>query len=68
MKTTYDPDADAMYIKVKEGKIAGTRQIDENVIIDVDKEGCILGVEVLFVKERVPELLKDLKCEKQVGV
>ena len=68
MKTTYDPDADAMYIKVKEGKIAGTRQIDENVIIDVDKEGCLLGVEVLFVKERVPELLKDLKCEKQVEV
>lgn len=68
MKTTYDPDADAMYIKVNEGKISGTRQIDENVMIDVDKEGYLLGVEILFVKERVPELLKDLKCEKQAEV
>ena len=58
MKIEYDPDADAMYIRFKKGEIDRTQKIDKNTLIDLDKEGHLLGVEFLFVKETNPELLK----------
>jgi uncharacterized protein YuzE len=43
---TYDPEADTIYIHLARGKVDGT---DESgpFIYDVDKEGRILGVEIL---------------------
>lgn len=61
MKVTYDPEADAMYIYLKKGEINVTKELDENTLIDINKAGEILGIEILFVKERNPDLLKELK-------
>ncbi len=63
MKIRYDPDADAMYITLKEGKADHTKEIDKNTIIDFDKSGEVLGVEILFVKERNPKLLQQFQVE-----
>ena len=54
MKIRYDQDADAMYVKLKEGEISETKEIDDNTILDYDKSGNVIGVELLFVKERIP--------------
>ena len=35
-------------------------------ILDFNKEGQVIGVEILFVKERNPNLLKELKVENLV--
>ena len=59
METAYDPEADAMYIQLKKGKFDHNIKIDTNTILDCDKEGNVLGIEVLFVKERNQELLKE---------
>ena len=58
MKITYDPDADAMYIRFKDGPSDHTKEMDENTIIDFDKDGKVIGVELLFVRARNPNLLK----------
>jgi uncharacterized protein YuzE len=63
MKIKYDPDADAMYITLREGKFHHNKEIDENMIIDYDKDNNMLGIELLFVKERNPSLLKEFKVE-----
>ncbi len=63
MKITYDPEADAMYIKLRIGKVAKTREIDRNTILDFDKNGNVIGIELLFVKERMPSLLKEVQVE-----
>ena len=66
MKIKYDPDADAMYLTLRKDKVASTKEIDENTIIDFDKNGQFIGVEILFVKERNPSLLKELQVEKLI--
>ena len=53
MKITYDKDADAMYIKLLEGKFASNKEIDRNTILDLDEEGNILGIEILDASKRM---------------
>ncbi len=63
MKSRYDPEADAMYIKLKAGAVDHSRRLAANIIVDINKEGEIIGIEILFVKEKNPELLKEFKAE-----
>ena len=66
MKITYDPEADAMYIYLKDIKSAKTKEIDQNTIVDYDEKGNVIGIELLFVKERFPSLLKEIQVENLV--
>ncbi|MBI2655310.1 DUF2283 domain-containing protein [Candidatus Woesearchaeota archaeon] len=68
MKIKYDSDADAMYLTLKRDKVASTKEIDENTILDFDKNGEVIGVEILFVKERNPNILKELQIENLISV
>ena len=52
MKLEYDRQADAIYLRLKDdAAIASTREIDDNVIIDVDAAGKLVGIELLFVSD-----------------
>lgn len=53
MKITYDKDADAMYIRFLEGEFSSNKVIDRNTIIDLDKNGNILGIEILSATTRM---------------
>ena len=68
MKIRYDSDADVMYIKFRDERVDHTKEIDENTIADFDKKGQVIGVEVLFVKERNPDLLKEFQVENLLAV
>ena len=39
-----------MYIKIKKGKVAESEPISDNLIVDIDQEGEILGIELLAEK------------------
>lgn len=67
VKIRYDPGADAMYIKLKESKTDHSKEIDKNTIIDYDKNGEVIGIEILFVKERNPQLLKKFQVENLIA-
>lgn len=45
---TYDPEADAIYIRIGKGKFNRTEEAGP-LIYDVDAAGRILGIEILFV-------------------
>lgn len=51
MKITYDKGANAVYIyikyPIKDGEAIKQKHADKNIIIDFDKRGKLLGVEVL---------------------
>lgn len=51
MKIHYDPKADAVYIELAKGKYEVSREISQSVVVDEDKTGKILGVEVLDVSK-----------------
>ena len=47
MKMCYDKTADAMYIRLRDGKIKGTVKVNDRLMIDVDQKGNTIGVELL---------------------
>ncbi|KKS37321.1 MAG: hypothetical protein A3G49_01535 [Candidatus Sungbacteria bacterium RIFCSPLOWO2_12_FULL_41_11] len=49
---TYDPMADAINITFKKGKVAETKEIADGVLLDIDKNGSPLYLEILFARKR----------------
>ena len=51
MKFEYDKDVDAAYIYLEEtiadGEVGKTIELNNNIILDFDKKGKLLGIEVL---------------------
>jgi uncharacterized protein YuzE len=47
MEITFDRGADAMYIRLRKGKFAKNKKIDSRTIVDLDKKGKVLGIELL---------------------
>ena len=43
----YDSSCNALYIRLKRGKVAESEPISDNLILDLNKRGEILGIEVL---------------------
>ncbi|MBI1969856.1 DUF2283 domain-containing protein [Candidatus Woesearchaeota archaeon] len=54
MEITYDKEADAVYIEFRKGEFAKNRKIDDLTILDLDKNGNILGIELLRASKRIP--------------
>jgi len=46
-KISYDVEADAIYIRFSDSKYAFSQEIDNNMIIDKDKKGEIIWLEIL---------------------
>ena len=44
-----------MYILFKKGKISKTVKMKDRLIVDVDKEGKIIGLEILGVSTQIPK-------------
>ncbi len=55
MKITYDKEADAVYIKLTDEKFSKTKIIDRNTILNLDENGEVIGMELLFVSKRIPK-------------
>jgi uncharacterized protein YuzE len=67
MKITFDKEADAMFIEFGTGEFGSNKKIDNNTIIDLDKRGNILGIELLNVSKRMPkESLSDISVRNLV--
>ena len=67
MRIRYDPDADAMYIKFRDDEVDHTKELDKDTIIDYNKTNQVIGIELLFVKERNPNLLKEFQVENLIS-
>ena len=47
MKIRYDKKIDAMYISLAKGKYSNTRKVSDVILVDEDKRGKVLGIEIL---------------------
>jgi uncharacterized protein YuzE len=47
VQVEYDQKTDAMYIRLRKSKYDISEELSENVIMDLDKNGHIIGIEVL---------------------
>ena len=59
MKIKYDNVADAMYIYLKKGKIAKTAKMAGRLLVDLDRSGKVLGIEILNASTQM--------AKKQIG-
>ena len=54
MKIRYDSKVDAMSITLARGKYDNTRKITDSILVDEDKDGKILAIEILDATENIP--------------
>lgn len=67
MKITFDKEANALYIEFSDGEFASNKKIDDSTIIDLDKDGNLLGIELLDVSKRIPsDFLSDISVKNLV--
>lgn len=53
MKIEYSKSVDALYIRLREARIADSRDIEEGVTVDIDENGHIVGIEILDASEKM---------------
>ena len=53
MKITYDKSVDALNISLRSGVVAKTMEVAPEVMLDVDKKGNTLSIEILGASEKV---------------
>ena len=53
MKISYDTQADAVYIQLREGQFVANKEVAEGVILDMGEGGTVLGIEILEASTRV---------------
>ena len=58
MKIEYSKSADALYVCFKTAEVARSEEVEEGVVLDLDAQGHLIGIEILDATARVG--LKDL--------
>ena len=53
MRITYDAEADALYIELRDVPAKVGREIADGVTVDLDAQGRIIGLEILDARERI---------------
>ncbi len=55
IKTSYDPEADAMFIWIAPEDVASveTREVSPGIMLDYDAAGQVIGIEILGLRDRV---------------
>lgn len=53
MKIEYSKEADALYVYFREVNVAKSKEVEEGVVIDLDQEGHIVGIEILDASKRL---------------
>jgi len=69
MRVRYDEQVNALYIRLKETPYHESDEIREGFIVDYDKDGNIIGIEILDVSDYLsPDELSTVKFEISLWV
>jgi uncharacterized protein YuzE len=53
MRITYDPKYDILYLKLGEAEKVISKEMDEDITMDLDPEGKMVGIEILSASEHI---------------
>jgi len=54
LRISYDPDVDALYLRLAPGPVAETVEIEESVYVDLGADGSPIGVEFVSGADFLP--------------
>ncbi len=64
MKVHFDQDSDAVYFEVDDSAITDSEEVKPGIILDFNEQNQIVGIEIVRVRDRVPEAnLKQTQFE-----
>ncbi|MFQ5949899.1 MAG: DUF2283 domain-containing protein [Nitrospiria bacterium] len=52
MKIKYFEDTDTLYIELRLAEVAETKDLDENTLLDLDRDGKICGITIEHAQDR----------------
>lgn len=50
MRLSYDPEADAIYLRLSESAVRESEEVRPGFVFDFDSEGLVIGIEILGVR------------------
>ena len=53
MKIEYSKSADALYVYFREVKVSKSKEVEDGVVVDFDRRGHIVGIEILDASRRL---------------
>ena len=64
MEVHFDQDSDAVYFKLDGSAITDSEEVKPGLILDFNEQNQVVGIEILRVRDRVPEAnLKQMQFE-----
>ena len=54
VRVRFDEQADALYLRLDESQVVEPEEVCPGVVVDLDKRGEIVGIEILRVGQRLP--------------
>lgn len=64
MRLRIDRESDALYLRLDEVDVVESDEVEPGVILDLDKDGRVIGIEMLRLSSRTtPEKLRVLQFE-----
>jgi len=52
MKLNYFPDTDTLHVILTDNEVVETRDLNENVLLDLDKEGKVVSMTIEHAKQK----------------
>jgi uncharacterized protein YuzE len=53
MRITYDPRYDVLHLKIGKAEKVSCKEIDEDITIDTDSDGRLVGIEILDASKHI---------------
>ena len=64
MKLTVDHEADALYLRLDDSRIVDSEEVSPGVVLDYDENDQVVGVEILGISKRAPNLnIRELQFQ-----
>lgn len=53
MKVRYDPEADALYLRLADASVTDSEEVRPGIVLDFDADGRVVAIEILDAREHV---------------
>lgn len=69
MKINYNKEGDILYVQFNTKKVFRTKEVGEDFLIDVDKNGALVGIEVLdYSTQKTKDLFQISMGKEKIAI